>query len=217
MQNRRAYLQAVRNLPIETQREMATDAKITVVYELDEAGARRDARAHWIRSLRSGDEAWVPRLDALALPKHRRRNVRATTDLATCIAEILGKGAIIVDGSANVTSQDGAAWKTRVEWAMREVAKGRPSRAKAQKAGRAGAAVIKGRAIELLWKLPAKAAERERWGAVWRDAKYTNAQEAANAMPEPLTGRLHLCRRIFGRRNPNVKFKGGRPSKRNPK
>lgn len=214
MKNLRAYLQPLRNLPIETQREMATDAGITVIYQLDEAGASHDSREMWIKSLRSGDEAWVPRLDALALPKRRRKGKRATTDLSGAIAEILGKGAVIVEGTTGITSRDGKAWKDRVEWAMIEVAKGRPSRAKATKSGRAGGAVIKARAIMTLWQSPGKAKDRERWGAVWRDTKYPNAQAAADAMPEPLTGRVHLCRRIFKRRDPLAKFTGGRPPKR---
>ena len=214
MKNLRAYLQPLRNLPVETQREMATDAGITVIYELDEAGASHDSREMWIKSLRAGDVAWVPRLDGLALPKRRRKGKRATTDLSGAIAEILGRGAIIEDGTVGVTSRDGTAWRERVEWAMREVAKGRPSRAKAAKAGRKGGAVLKARAIMTLWLSPGKATERERWGAVWRDTKYPNAQAAADAMLEPLTGRVHLCRRIFGRRDPLAKFTGGRPPKR---
>lgn len=217
MKNLRAYLQPLRNLPIETQREMARDVGITVIYELDEAGASLDSREMWIKSLRPGDVAWVPRLDGLALPKRRRKGKRATTDLSGAIAEILGRGAVIEDGTAGVTSRDGKAWRERVEWAMREVAKGRPSRAKATKAGRKGGATIKARAIMTLWQSPGKAKDRERWGAVWRDTKYPNAQAAADAMPEPLTGRVHLCRRIFKRRDPLAKFTGGRPKTKRAK
>lgn len=193
---------------------MAKDAGITVTYEHDEAGASISSREMWIKSLRAGDEAWLPRLDVLVLPKNRRKGERATTDLSGVIAEILGRGAIIVDGTTGVTSRDGKAWRERVEWAMREVAKGRPSRAKAIKAGRKGGAVLKARAVEALWKSPGKTKERERWSSVWRDTKFANAQEAADAMPPPLTARVHLCRRIFGRRDPLAKFTGGRPPKR---
>lgn len=214
MQNRRAYIQPLRNLPIETQREMVADAGIRVVYELDEAGASHSSRDMWVRSLQSGDEAWVPRLDVLALPKRRRGDKRATTDLSGVIAEILGRGATIVDGTTGVTSRDGKAWRERVEWAMREVAKGRPSRAKAINAGRKGGAVLKARAVMTLWASPGKQRERDRWASVWRDTKFANAQDAADAMPAPLTGRVHLCRRIFGRRDPLAKFTGGRPRKR---
>lgn len=214
MQNRRAYLQAVRNLPIETQREMAKASGITVVYEFGEGGANSRSRDHWVGSLRAGDEAWVARLDALALPKRARGHVRASADLSAVIADILGRGAVIVDGMTGVTSRDGKRWKERVAWALAEVAKGRPSRAKAQKAGRVRGAQITARAIEAAWKSPAFAAKRRELEPIWRDPIRTDWDAAAAAMPEPFTGRKWLCYRVFGARDPIKKRRGGRKPKR---
>lgn len=217
MKNRRAYLRAVPGMPIETQGEMARDAQITVVYQHGEGGRQIDARAAYIRSLREGDEAWVPRLDVLVAPKHERGRTRATTDLAAVIADILGRGAIIVDGATGITSRDAGAWRDRVEWAMRQVAAGRMTRAKARKVGAKGGAVMQARSVVTRWKSPAMSAERERWASVWRDSRFANDAERAAAMPEPLTDRPQMCRRIFGRADPKAKFTGGRPRKPRPK
>lgn len=201
-------------MPIETQRWMAQDAQITVVYEHGEAGRSVDVRSAYVRALRPGDEAWVPRLDVLVLPKAERGKVRATTDLAATIADILGRGATIVDGATGITSRDGSAWKERVEWAMRQVAAGRMTHAKAKKTGAKGGAVMKAKSLVTRWKSPAMKAEHAKWLAVWRSRDYTNDQQRADAMPEPLTGKKHMCRRIFGRADPKAKFKGGRPRSR---
>lgn len=202
-------------MPIETQRWMAKDAKITVVYEHREGGRKIDVRAAYVRALQAGDEAWVPRLDVLIAPREERGKVRATTDLAATLADILGRGAIIVDGATGITSRDGSKWKERVEWAMKQAGSGRMSRAKARKIGARGGAVMKARAVQTLWKSPMKAAERERWAAVWRDRKYSNDAERAAAIDvDELRGRPHLCRRIFGRIDPDAPFTGGRPRKR---
>lgn len=190
---------------------MVQDAQITVVYEHGEGGRRIDARGAYVRSLRPGDEAWVPRLDVLVLPKAERGRTRATTDLAATIADILGRGAIIVDGATGITSRDGERWKDRVDWAMRQVAAGRMTHAKAKKIGAKGGAVLKARSIVTRWTSPAMKQERERWLAVWRSREYTNDQQRADAMPPPLTGKTHMCRRIFGRVNPRAKWRGGRP------
>lgn len=214
MENRRAYLRAVGNMPIETQRWMAQDAQITVVYEHGESGRKIDIRSAYVRALRPGDEAWVPRLDVLVLPKAERGKTRATTDLASTIADILGRGAIIVDGATGITSRDGSKWKERVDWAMRQVAAGRMTHAKAKKTGAKGGAVMKAKSIVTRWNSPAMAKEKAQWLAVWRSRDYSNDQERADAMPAPLTGKRHMCRRIFGRVDPKTDFTGGRPRKR---
>lgn len=213
MENRRAYLRNVGNMPIETQRWMVQDTGITIVYEHGERGRKIDIRAAYVRALRPGDEAWVPRLDVLCAPRNERGMTRATTDLASVIADILGRGAIIVDGATGITSRDGQRWKERVEWAMRQVAAGRMSRATARKVGAKGGAVMKAKSIVTRWKSPAMKRERDRWLAVWRSRDYTNDQQRADAMPAPLTGKKHMCRRIFGRADPKAKWKGGRPTK----
>lgn len=192
---------------------MASSAKAKVVYEWGDAGATRNIRDDYVRSLRPGDEAWVPRLDVLVLPRNARGKGRPSVDLASVIAAILGTGAIIVDGATGVTSRDGDAWKDRVEWAMRKVSSGSPSPAQAKKRGRMGAAVIKASAVALKWKSPTMAAERDRWGPVWRDPKYKTWQEAADALPAPLTGRKWLAYKIFGPRQPDNPKAGGRPPK----
>lgn len=201
-------------LPSATQRAMAEAAGVSVVYDYRAEG-RAKARAAWIRSLRVGDTAWLARLDILVLPKtDRLEGQRAAVDLATTISEIVSRGATIVDGSTGVTSRDGKRWADRVQWAARRVSVGIMSTDQARKQA-AKSAIVRGQsAIVTQWKSPAMDAERERWAAVWRDAKYRNDQEVADALPEPLTGRKHLARRIFGRRKPNDAWAGGRPRKR---
>lgn len=215
MQNRRAYLRDVGNVPIEQQKWMATDAQITVVYEHGEAGRNYDVRSAYVRALRAGDEAWVPRLDVLVLPKAERAGTRATTDLASVIADILGRGAIIVEGATGITSRDGSKWKERVEWAMRQAGAGRMTRAKAKRIGAKGGAVVKAKAVATRWLAPAMKREREQWASVWRDPVHNNDDQAASAIDVPeLRGRKWLCRRIFGARRPGDKRAGGRPRKK---
>ena len=200
-------------MPIETQRWMVQETGITVVYEHGERGRKIDIRSAYVRALRPGDEAWVSRLDVLCAPRNERGKTRATTDLASVIADILGRGAIIVDGATGITSRDGQRWKERVEWAMRQVAAGRMTTAKARKVGAKGGAVMKAKSIETLWNSPSMAAEKKKWLAVWRSRDYSNDKQRAAAMPEPLRDRPHLCRRIFKRADPKAKWKGGRPRK----
>lgn len=212
-----AYLRPAPRLPLSTQRDMAADAGIKRIFEHGEAG-RQDVRSALIRSLRPGDTLWLPRLDVLAAPEADRvkgkRRVMAKDDLAAAIADVLGRGAIIVDGMIGVTSRDGAAWADRVQWAMRRVSSGIPSRAEARKRARKGGAAMAAASVANRWLAPAMDKTRERWAAVWRDPKYPNAQAAADALPEPLTGRVHLARRIFDGRDPARKGVGGRPPKR---
>lgn len=200
-------------LPSASQRAMADAAGVAVVYDY-RADGKAKARAAWIRSLRVGDTAWLARLDILVLPKQdRTEGMRAAVDLASAISEIVSKGAIIVDGSTGITSRDGARWAERVQWAARRVSVGILSTEQARRQAYRSAEVRGCTAIVTQWLSPTMRAERDRWGSVWRDAKYRNDQEAADALPEPLTGRKHLARRIFGRRRPNDAWSGGRPRK----
>jgi hypothetical protein len=215
LENRRAYLRAIPGMTIETQRWMAQDNKTTVVFE---GGIGRNGVPRldtYISSLRAGDEAWVPRLDVLVRPKEERRGRSAAATLGSSIADILGRGAIIVDGETGITSRDGDRWKERVELTMRRITSGRMTRAKARKIGAKGGAVIRGRAATTRWKAPAMKAEFARWASVWRDPIYSNDQAASDAIEPPeLNGRPHLCRRLFGPRRPGDKRAGGRPRKR---
>lgn len=215
LENRRAYLRDMGNMPIEQQRWMARDAGITVVYEHGTRGRKINVRSAYVSALRAGDEAWLPRLDVLVLPKAERGKVRATADLAAIIAEILGCGAIIVEGATGITSRDGQRWKERVEWAMRRAGSGRMTSVKARRIGAKGGAVIKARAVQTRWLAPGMKRERDRWASVWRDPIHSNDERAAAAIDVPeLRGRKHLCRRIFGSRRPGDKRAGGRPRKR---
>lgn len=213
VKNLRGYVRSAPGLPSETQCAMAAAAGVGVVYDYRTEG-RAKARALWIRSLRAGDTAWLARLDILVLPKpDRPEGQRAAVDLAATVSEIVSRGATIVDGSTGITSHDGKRWAERVQWAARRVSVGIMSTDQARKQA-AKSAIVRGHsAIVTQWKSPAMDAERERWAAVWRDAKYHNDQEAADALVEPLTGRKHLARRIFGRRKPNDVWAGGRPRK----
>lgn len=202
-------------LPIEQQKWMAREAQIAVVYEHGEAGRSVDTRSAYVRSLRPGDEAWVARLDVLLLPKAEREGRRATEDLGGVIADILGRGAIIVEGATGITSRDGSKWKERVEWAMRQAGTGRMPRARAKRIGAKGGAVIKARAVRTKWRAPAMNAARERWASVWRDPVHSNDEKAAAAIDVPeLKNRKHLCRAIFGPRRPGDKRAGGRPRRK---
>ena len=191
---------------------MARDADVKVIYESGEHGRSYDVRAAYVTALRPGDEAWVPTLDVLMLPKSKRGKARASADLGSIIAAILGRGAIIVDVQGKVTSRDGKKWQKHVELVMRRVGAGRMSHAKAKRIGRLGGAAMKAKAAFTRWDAPAMAAQRKRWASVWRDPIYTNDDQAADAIePEELKGRKWLCRRIFGPRRPGDKRAGGRP------
>lgn len=215
LENLRAYLRDVGGLPIEQQRCMARDAGITVVYEHGERGRKADARRGYVAALRPGDHAWLPRLDVLILPKAERGTKRPSADVAAIIAEILGRGAIIVEGSSGITSRDGPRWKERVEWLMRKASSGRMTRGKAKRIGAMGGAVLRARSVVTRWKAPAMKAQRERWASVWRDPVHVKAEVAADAIDvDDLRGRVSMCRRVFGPRRPGDPRAGGRPRKR---
>lgn len=212
-QNRRAYLRAVPGLPIQTQRRMAEDAGCGETYEFGSLPGY-DMRREWVRSLRPGDVAWVPRLDVIAHPA-QFREIRASADLSATVAQILGAGAVIEDGATGVSSRDGDRWRERFEAALARVAAGSLTPAEAKRRGRKGGQVRSERGVATRWLSPGMDAERERWASVWRDPIHRNDEAAAAAIDVPeLRGRKWLCRQIFGGRRPGDNRAGGRPPRK---
>lgn len=212
LHTRRAFLRAVKGLAIETQEEMAKAAKCGVVYKHREFGKDRDSRDLWVKSLRAGDTAWVPRLDVLVRPGSELGKTRVSIDLATCLASIAAKGATLVDGASGITSQDGEAWTDLVSSTLRRSHMAQRSQKKIS------ASLAKARAarppigLQAKWHAPAMAAELRKATIIWQSTAFTSDEEAQAALPEELQATsLPTVRRILGGRRPKRKGMGGRP------
>ena len=216
---RRAYIRPIRGRTIEIQRKMATDAKCGVIYEHGEFGKSRpdmNDRDMWVLSLRAGDEAWVPHMSVLIRTKAELGNTRVSADIAGLLAEIAGKGAVLVDGSDGLRSDSGKAWANRVQLTVQNAHLAHKSNEKisaALKRARAVKAAREGPGMVARWLSPAKAAERRQALITWQSRAFSNADEARKALPTELANAsLPTLQRIFKEgRDPARKGVGGRP------
>lgn len=199
----RAFLRPVNGLPIEVQRKMAADAGCGVVYEHSEWGKARNERDMWARSFRPGDTAWVARLDVLGRRKGEGdKKLRVGADLAALLAEIVARGAILVEGATGIKSTDSKAFADRVGWAVqrahlasRTSKKIRSAVAKARAARQPG--------IVARWSAPAMASERRKALIIWTSHEFTSDEEAIAALPDELAKTsTPTIRRLLGRRRP---------------
>jgi hypothetical protein len=103
----RGYICPIPGLPIDRQRQMATDAGCKVVFEqgkLDHGGMIPLDR--WMSSLRPGDTAWLPSILCLVLPaKFRPKKYRPMIAMNTALSRLMATGVTVVDARAGVTSQ----------------------------------------------------------------------------------------------------------------
>lgn len=222
---RRAYIRPIRGRTVEIQRKMATDAKCGVIYEHNEFGKSRpdmEARDLWVLSLRAGDEAWLPQLLVLIRTKAELGRTRVSADLAGVLAEIVGRGAVVVDGSDGLRSDSGKAWANRVQSTLQKAHLAHQSNGKisaALKRARAVKAKREGPGMVARWLSPAKSADRRQALITWQSRAFPNADEARKALPDELaSASLPTLQRIFHEgRDPARKGMGGRPKVTKPK
>lgn len=207
----RAYIRAIPGLPIVRQREMAADAGCGVVYEYREF-KHMDIRAQWAKAFQPGDTAWLPSILVLVTPPaDRKPRSRPVSDMAAVIADVLARGAIIVDGRTGITSKDGSRWANHVEWAAAKASQGERS-LKSQRKAISAAHAARGPGMVARWRAPAKKADRDKARAIWCSTLYSSDDEARAWLPEELsTLSGSSLRRIFGPRRPGDKRAGGRP------
>ncbi len=209
----RIYIRPLRDYREQAQRrDVGKYEDGTFYVEKSRAGKRvADVRAAWISSLRPGDLAVVPKL--WVLPRSQSDGkLRPSVDFAAVVAEVLGRGAVLIEGATGVASNDTKRWRQLLQQSAGRIAAGRGhSPRKATEYGRRGGKVMRDRSITLAWLSENMKKEREAAARIWRDPTYRNAVEAFTNLPEEITS-LSMARRIFGKRMPHVKT--GRPPMR---
>lgn len=209
----RAYIRALPGLPVKQQRKMAMDAGCHWIYAYGERGDR-DVRQDWIASLRPGDTAWLPDLLCLITPAGERpRRYRPTADLATQIAAVLARGAIIYDARTAILSSDETAWPTLVERTLLRASQGVRTRAQVEEAAKTARAARQMGSVTR-WRATSMAKRRAIARKVWTSVLYNSDDEAHAALDDADLKALskETVRRILGPRRPGKRV-GGRPRK----
>lgn len=209
----RAYIRALPGLPAKQQRQMAMDAGCHWIYAHGERGDR-DVRQDWIASLRPGDTAWLPDLLCLITPAgDRPRRYRPTADLATQIAAILARGAIIYDARSAIYSNESTAWVPLVERTIVRASQGVRSRVQIEESARTARAARQMGSVTR-WRASSMAKRRAIARKVWTSVLYSSDDEAHAALDDPDLKALskETVRRILGPRRPGKRV-GGRPRK----
>ena len=218
LKTRRAFIRAIKGLPVARQRQMAIDAGCGEIYEHGDTGrADMDERNLWVMSLRAADTAWVPDLRVLIRTPAELGRTRVTADLAGCLAEICGKNAVVEEGVSGDRS-DGEDWPNKLKELVQKVHLVNRSRLKVlagAKTARAAKAERAGSGIVAEWRSPAKAKARKHALVLWQSRSFANWREARAALPGELaTASLPTLGRIFTEgRDPSRKGVGGRSRK----
>lgn len=204
----RGYICPIPGLPIERQRQMATDAGCKVVFEqgkLDHGGMIPLDR--WMSSLRPGDTAWLPSILCLVLPaKYRPKRYRPMTAMNTCLNRLLATGVIVVDARAGITSQSPEDWANHVESCCNKISAGMRSHAKLVKMRAAIRPGLKAR-----WHAPAMAEKLAFQKTIWTSAG-TITDVRKHLDDEFKECSIVTLYSILGVRRPNDPKSGGRPS-----
>lgn len=211
---RRAYLRPLRWLSIKRQQQMAKDARCGAIYEFEGDASER---ALWLSSLRAGDEAWLPDTLCLVLPPSARPDgYRPTADLATALAAVCSRGAVIIDASARIRSDDAERWPEHVRQTLARAAQGERSIEKQRKSAKAARA-RRGLGVSVRWMADDMAEKRAAQRVIWRSMEYRSAREARQHLNSDLADlSLRTLYEILGPRS-GLPSAGGRPRGAKPK
>lgn len=213
LKTRRAFIRAIKGLPVQRQRQMATDARCGDIYEHGEFKRRdMDERELWVRSLRADDVAWVPDLRVLLRPKAELGRSRITADFTGLLAAICSKRAVVEEGTTGIRS-DTKDWANRVQSVAQKAHLAARSTAGINKAAKTARAARVGSGLVALWTSPAKEPERRKALVIWQSRSFSNAAAAKAALPDELAkASVPTLQRIFHEgRYPARKGMGGRP------
>lgn len=209
LKTRRAFIRAIKGLPIERQRQMATAAKCGDIYEHGDSGGM-DERALWLQSLRADDTAWVPDLRVLLRPKSELGRVRVSSDFTGTIAAICSRRAVVEEGTTG-TRSDTYEWANRVQSVVQNAHLASRSTAKINQATKKAREARVGSGLVALWLSPVKEVERRKALVIWQSRSFETAKDAKAALPDDLSrASLPTLQRIFHEgRDPARKGQGG--------
>lgn len=164
-------------------------------------------RERFAKDARPGDTLWLPSLKCLVLPaKARPERYRPGADLAATIADLCARGVRIIDASADVSTDNPAAWGAHVK----RVVAGAAMIDRKQPVKRASGPKEDG--VVTLWRSKAMADRLKVQRAIW-----TAAGRIDDVLPLLDSELQRLGQRtlynILGRRRPHDKRAGGRPRK----
>lgn len=218
----RIFIRPVLGLSEEIQRRMIDRAieKLDIdsaIYESPLIGDKQNERGSLLHDCKRGDEVViVARLDCLA---RKRVEVKTsiTIDFALFVSSLLQRCQYILVLDDNmgdfkpITSLDDD-WDAVMERAVYVATNGRKLSSEKAKDMQSRRWAGQFRGVVKEWTLnPERAKELEDMGRIWRDPKYTNEQQAYDAMPEEVRAQIKsvvTARKIFGKRKPNNKNLG---------
>lgn len=198
-------------LSVKVQRAIIEKVAMGVEYI---AGNTDEQRNEWVKSARAGDVLVVADLVVIAEPK-KPGQPYPTVDFTAVLAEIAARGARLVEAKSGASSSDVDAWVPAVREAMNLIRGGRRlTQAEARRMGQKASMLAIEKSPVNRWLGPDMAAERERFGSIWRDPVYPSAVAAGEAVTrqlasegKPAIGNWRTMYRVFGKRVPGPEDK----------
>lgn len=218
LKNLVALYRPIAGLPVDRQREachaLAKQLGVKVAMEYN-AADDPDALTEWRKCLSSRDVAVVAKL--ICIPDWRAKGRRPASVLGETLADLSAREVMLIAASDNVSSAEGPKWVAAARAAYDAISSGNRKlpRKKAQEMARRSHERRADGPVRR-WTSEAMTDVRERWAVVWRDTKYSRADDAFASMPEDVQrdiGSVQSARRIFGKRRPGDKGAGGRPTR----
>jgi hypothetical protein len=168
-------------IPSNRQRDRATDAGATVIYDAETDGL--GAREAWIKSLRSTDTAVIDRLALLAHPKSAAVP-RPSADFTGALVRLMQRGCRIVEAHSGVSSDAPEAFVQACVDAANQVAAGRRlTSARARKMGEPGRRRNIENSAAVALQRPDMKRELAAIRSMWRNrSDYPHRDEAAAAI-----------------------------------
>lgn len=160
-------------------------------------------RAVFLRALRPGEAAIVPRLDVLV---DRDSKHPPSLDLTMAVSAAIKAAAVVIDVASMARSDDAKRWEAAIVIAHKKIKSGSGGRKLGKKAAREmqGASVRSRRNNSAIARWMADERLRAKWRPVYKSVEYPNWTAARAALPSELhTASRSSCDRLFGGRTQN--------------
>lgn len=153
-------------------------------------------REAWIRAIRETEAAVLPALHVLA--ELRPKVSSPSIDFGKTLAAILIRARVVVDASADCTSEQSKCWPEVVAKAQGRIQSGRAlPRKEAKRRGKIGGAVTRARSVTGRWSAPEMADKLDIQASIWRDPKYSKETNRNRLHPDLRELSLTTLWRLF--------------------
>ena len=145
--------------------------------------ASEHSREAWLRALRPDEAAVLPALHVL--PELRPKVSSPSIDFGKTLAAIQIKARMVVDATADCTSEQVKCWPDVVAKAQGRIQAGRALPTKeAKRRGRIGGAVTRRNSVRHKWTQPEMDEKRDRQCSIYSDRRYSKDQNRDRLHPE---------------------------------